>query len=301
MAVTRTKSDATYQTATFAVPSPMVDDAAALLIAWGALGCAVERVSRAGRPRGPVANLQAWFKRIAPAELARIHHKLRDLRMIAGDVPQLSNLTDPGWATMWMDRFKPLPIGLRLTILPPWETATTASTVHDDGRVGLIIRPGQGFGTGHHPTTAGALVALEDICKRTPPRDALDVGTGSGVLAIAMRLYGVKRVVAIDNDPAALENARENAALNQISGLRFSLARVETFRRRLDLVTANILSSTLIRMAPTLCRLVNRDGRLILGGILARERSAVLKHYGPPMRLIRSRIDRGWATLVLGR
>jgi len=299
VAVTRIKSDTVYQTATFAVPSPMVDDAAALLIAWGALGCAVEHVSRAGRPRGPVANLQAWFKLIAPAELARIHRKLGELGMIAGGVPELTNLTDPGWATMWMDRFKPLPIGRRLTILPPWETAMNAA--RDAGRIGLIIRPGQGFGTGHHPTTAGALVALEDICKRNSPREALDVGTGSGVLAIAMRLLGGKRVVAIDNDPAALENARENAALNRVSGVRFSAARVETFRRQFDLVTANILSSTLITMAPTLSPLINRDGRLILGGILARERTAVLKHYGPPLRLIRSRIDRGWATLVLGR
>jgi ribosomal protein L11 methyltransferase len=212
-----------------------------------------------------------------------------------GAVPEVANQSDPGWATMWMDRFAPLPVGRRLLIVPPWNTAVNSE------RTRLVIQPGQGFGTGHHPTTAGALCTIENLCGTAPPTEALDVGTGSGVLAIAMRLYGVKHVVAIDNDPAALENARENAGLNLIHAVRFSSARLKSFRRRFDLVTANILSSTLIAMAPDLIRLVKPGGHLILGGILARERGAVLNHYRPKMRLIRSRIDRGWATLVMER
>ena len=103
-------------------------------------------------------------------------------------------------------------------------------------------------------------------------QQALDVGTGSGVLAIAMRLMGVGQVCAIDIDALALENARENAALNSLGGkIRFATTPLARLRRRFDLITANILSSTLIGMASALTRLLARRGLLILGGILNRE------------------------------
>ena len=164
------------------------------------------------------------------------------------------------------------------------------------------MKPARAFGTGHHATTAGVLRALEQLFAERPFRRALDVGTGSGILAIAMKLLGAQTVSAIDNDPEALENAHENAQLNQLEHeLEFSSAALNAMRRRYDLIVANILAPTLIEMAPTLTRLLARDGRLILSGILAREAGEVLRSYRPALRCVSIGRNRGWATMVMRR
>jgi ribosomal protein L11 methyltransferase len=286
-----------YNEAVFEVHSAMVDEAAGLLIAWGAMGCAVNNVSRTGRPRGRMASLQAWYASISPRSLAQIHRRLVNMGLsVAHSAPTLTRRADPGWATTWMDRFEPLPIGRRLLIVPPWKTQVQAAD-----RIQLVLHPGQGFGTGHHPTTAGALRAIEQVCDGSEVEEALDVGTGSGILAIAMRLFGARRVTAIDTDRAAVANARENVALNRVSGIRISSRSLSSLTGRFDLVTANILSSTLISMAPTLTRLLAPRGRLILGGILARERDEVSHHYRPGLRPVKSWTARGWVTIVMER
>ncbi len=143
---------------------------------------------------------------------------------------------------------------------------------------------------------------MEKLCAAERFEHALDVGTGSGVLAIAMRLMGVAEVRAIDIDTLALENARENAVLNSLARkIRFATTPLARLRPRFDLITANILSSTLIAMATTLTRLLARRGRLVLGGILNREAPAVLRSYGPRLRCLGVRRDRGWSTLVMAR
>jgi ribosomal protein L11 methyltransferase len=130
----------------------------------------------------------------------------------------------------------------------------------------------------------------------------LDVGCGSGILALAMARLGVGRIAALDNDPNALDNARHNAELNGLAhAIRFSRAPLRALRRSFGLITANILSSTLIAMAPELVRLLAPGGRLILSGILAREAAGVIAHYAPPLRRVWSRTERGWTTLVLAR
>jgi ribosomal protein L11 methyltransferase len=130
----------------------------------------------------------------------------------------------------------------------------------------------------------------------------IDVGTGSGILAIAMRVLGIKRVTAIDNDATALGNALENAALNHITnGIDFSTTPIARVKGKSPLVVANILSSTLIAMAPDLKRILAKNGFLVLGGILAREVKKVAAHYAPELRLIDKRVTKGWATLVFSR
>jgi ribosomal protein L11 methyltransferase len=210
--------------------------------------------------------------------------------------PHRQVIADPGWATAWMDRFEPLRVGRRLLIVPPWNSNVVTR------RLKLVINPGQAFGTGHHPTTYGALATVAKLCATRGFEQALDVGTGSGVLAIAMSLMGVGRVSAIDIDALALENARENALLNSLGGkIRFATTPLARLRRRFDLITANILSSTLVGMASALTRLLASRGRLILGGILNREAARVLSTYQPRLRCLGVRRDRGWSTLVLAR
>ena len=288
-----------YVQVAFAAPAAAVDDAAALLVAQGALGCAVGGDHRRAHRRATLT-LNAYFDHLSRPRLAAIRRAMATAGMLADSGRALSPriVVDPGWATAWKDRFAPLPIGRGLLIVPPWNAGAATD------RARIVINPGQAFGTGHHATTCGALAAIEKLCAARHFVRGLDVGTGSGVLAIAMRMMGVGDVRAIDIDAPALENARENAVLNGFGGrggIRFATTPVARLRRRFDLVAANILSATLIAMATPLTRLLAPGGRLILGGILNREAAAVLRAYRPPLRRLEVRRDRGWSTLVLAR
>jgi ribosomal protein L11 methyltransferase len=284
--------------AEFRVPARLADEAAGILAARGALGCATQWPYKVRRSRTLSVTLQAFFDRLSSAQLRSHRAALDAAGMLdrSGPPPATVALIDPGWAAMWKGRFTPLPIGRKLAIVPPWNANAP------EGRGPIIIDPGQGFGTGHHPTTRATLIALERECTRRVFDRALDVGTGSGVLAIAMTRFGVGHITAVDRDPVALDNARHNAAINDCEArIRFSMAPLRSIRRPVPLIAANILSSTLIAMAPDLTRLLAPGGRLILSGILAREAAGVMVHYRPLMRRRWSRTERGWTTLILER
>ncbi len=287
-----------YIKATFETPAGLADEAAGLLVANGALGCAVERGGRAGaRSRRPV-KLEAYFTTLQPAKLRALRRTMRAAGMLTAsdrDRPPQS-IVDPGWATMWQSRFEPLAVGDRFLVVPPWHRARETS------RISITVLPGQAFGTGHHPTTSDALLAIDDLIARHKIRRAIDVGTGSGILAIAMTMLGLRNVKAIDNDAVALDNARENAELNRVAKyLAFSTTPVARVRGKFDLVVANILSKTLIAIAPDLTRLVATGGHLVLGGILAREAKSIALHYVPELQLENTTTSRGWLTMVFAR
>jgi ribosomal protein L11 methyltransferase len=238
--------------------------------------------------------LRAYFKRLAPAGVKRLQAKLQEAGMLAnGSTPEHRVLVDPGWATMWQARFAPLRIGRHLLIVPPWRRES------DCNRIRLVIRPGQAFGTGHHASTSDTLSALEALCKNHQVTHALDVGTGSGILAIAMVKLGVGDVTAIDTDMAALANARENATLNHVGArIRFSTTPLSAIRGRFGLIAANILSSTLIQMAPDLKPLLRSHGHLVLAGILRREAEAVADAYVTELACVGWRDHGAWTTLI---
>jgi ribosomal protein L11 methyltransferase len=299
IASTKSNPHRSYVRLQFDLPAAAADEVAALLVANRALGCEVSKIrpSHPAPARAPrQVRLKAYFDRLTDADLKRIRRVLEASDMItAATQLQTEPLVDPGWATMWMTRFKPFAVG-RFLIVPPW------SHEHRAEHLRLVIQPGQGFGTGHHGSTYGVLRLLDELCQKRSFARALDVGTGSGILAIAMRLLGTGEVTAIDIDPVAIENARENAELNHVSkDIRFSLVPISSVRHHFDLITANILSSTVIEMAPLLLRRLAPEGRLILAGILAREADRVLAAYRPHLRCIERRTDRGWTALVLAR
>jgi ribosomal protein L11 methyltransferase len=187
---------------------------------------------------------------------------------------------------------------------------------HDRGRVppnriGIEIEAALAFGTGHHGTTRGCLMALDRLAKRR--RDgrgssarALDLGTGSGVLAIAAARALRRPVLASDNDARAVRAARANARLNRTAAL-VEVIRADGFNARLfracapfDLVFANILLGPLKRMATPLARLTASNGCVVLSGLLAAQASAALAAYRAQGLVLEHRIHlEGWVTLVL--
>ena len=288
-----------YTKAVFRTPSAMADEAAGLLVANGALGCAVAELARPNERPRPVVTLEAFFSQLGSRKLARIRSAMRHSGMLATGEPLVAprRINDPGWATMWQDRFRPFRVGRTFLIAPPWDRKT------ERGRKTIVIEPARAFGTGHHPSTAGALRAIETITSDSQTaRSALDVGTGSGLLAIALRILGATRVVAIDIDADALENARDNADHNGASrAIRFSAIPLHSLRGRFDLIVANILAGVLIEMAPELtCRLAP-GGNLVLSGILASESRGVIRAYRPMLRFVSESRSRGWATLRFAR
>lgn len=288
----------TYTRAVFRTPAALADEAAGILVAGGALGCSVAGMAAPHSPARETIALEAWFEHASGARLAQLRQALGAAGMLADGrrEPVVRQITDPGWATIWMKRFGPFHVGRRFLIAPPWKPAA------ETGRVSIVIQAAQAFGTGHHPTTAGVLRAIESLAGRHVPRSALDVGTGSGILSIAMALLGVRKIMAIDVDTTALENAHVNARLNRVDQhIRISPVPLESIRRHFDLVTANILAETLIEAAPLLKRVVAPSGRLVLGGILAREAESVLHCYRDDLRCISRKTSRGWTTLVLAR
>jgi ribosomal protein L11 methyltransferase len=157
------------------------------------------------------------------------------------------------------------------------------------------------FGTGLHPTTALCMEALEDAVRPGPPGAVLDVGTGSGVLALGALMLGVPRALGIDVDDAALRAAAENARINGLAErLQLSLGGPEALTGAWPLVVANVLAAPLIEMAPALVRRVGRQGRLVLSGIpvsLAQEVEHAYCRLG--MRCLRVTSRAGWTALVL--
>jgi ribosomal protein L11 methyltransferase len=156
-----------------------------------------------------------------------------------------------------------------------------------------------GFGTGHHATTRLCLQALQEI--GVAGRDVLDVGTGSGVLAIAAALLGAADVLAVDNDPDAIQNARDNRALNPAAArVRIELvdAAAGLGASTADVVTANLTAAQLIRARDQIVGATRRGGAMILSGVLTTERAGVEAAFAPA-RVTASLQEDEWAALVL--
>lgn len=174
------------------------------------------------------------------------------------------------------------------------------------GRIAIEIDAAQAFGTGHHGSTRGCLLALDAICKAAKSRRILDLGTGSGVLAIAAAKRLRRPVLASDIDAQAVRIARDNARLNRSAGLvrvrRAHGIAAEAVRDSapFDLVFANILLAPLQRLAVPLTGIIAPGGRLVLSGLLNAQANAARASY-PQFTLERRIAVDGWTTLVLRR
>ncbi|KAA6405884.1 50S ribosomal protein L11 methyltransferase [Candidatus Tokpelaia sp.] len=176
------------------------------------------------------------------------------------------------------------------------------------GAIGIEIEANRAFGTGHHGTTAGCLEMLEKIITAEKPTHILDIGTGSGILAIAAAKLGKNHVLATDNDPLAIAIAAENVALNGVRKT-ITLACAEGFAGAsiaqaapFDLIMANILAGPIIAMAEAMVKALKPGGSLLLSGLLTEQSDAVAAAYQAYGAAVVDKLfKQGWATLHLRR
>lgn len=202
-------------------------------------------------------------------------------------------LEDRDWVRAWMDDFKPIKFGQRLAICPSWHTP------EDDGMTHIMLDPGLAFGTGTHPTTALCLQWLDGVdCDN---QLVIDYGCGSGILGLAALLLGAKQLIAVDNDPQALQATADNCDRNQIDSQRVSCHLPEQTPQNVQapLVLANILAGPLQSLAPVLSKLTQSGGDLVLSGILETQCDAVYDAYSADFERVDTRLKDGWARLHL--
>jgi len=244
------------------------EDRAALLVEAGAAGVEVRDETLlpmpGARPLAPgAAVLVAWFESRAAAERAAAEMSLDG---------QVTELADEDWSEAWKRDLAPFAVG-RVFVRPSWTEAAAPP-----GCAEVVLDPGMAFGTGTHPTTALCLRALSDLLAARPGAAVLDVGTGSGLLAIAARKLGAGRVAANDVDPVAVRVARENADRNGVA-LEIAAVPLEAIAGPFDLVVANILANTLAELAPAVAAQVAPGGILLLSGLLAGQEGEVARAY----------------------
>jgi ribosomal protein L11 methyltransferase len=201
------------------------------------------------------------------------------LTQLAGGEPALTWRwqADEDWSRRWREGLAPRRVGRRLVVAQPWNVGEAGVGPRD---VVLVIDPATGFGTGEHATTRGALRLMESVLERG--ERVLDVGTGSGILALAAAGLGASQVLAVESDPTAMGNARENLDRSPWAD-RIELANDEVdagylARNRgegFDLVVANVLSGVLVPLFPALAASVVRGGFVIVGGIMESESESV--------------------------
>ncbi|MBI4705293.1 MAG: 50S ribosomal protein L11 methyltransferase [Deltaproteobacteria bacterium] len=285
-------------------PAGRVEELGVQLFELGATG--IEE--RAGRPG--MATLVACF-----ASRARAERALGGLRQADGRVAaELGEMVGDEWRDAYKKHFAPFALTETVTVAPPW----AGYAARRAGEKVLVLDPGRAFGTGLHASTALVAEAMERRAPSLRGRRLLDVGTGSGILALAGLLLGAKRAVGIDTDAAAIDVARENAAHSGLAArIKLRPAPIDAIRGRFGWVVANIEARVLVAMAEPLLRRVAPGGTLALSGILAQERAELLASFlGPGGRTAREgpradftlletrRRGRGpeaWATVVLRR
>ncbi|UCI09887.1 50S ribosomal protein L11 methyltransferase [Mesorhizobium sp. B1-1-8] len=231
---------------------------------------------------------------------ARVKHVLAGLGL--PKPVEREALPDIDWVSRSLEGLKPVRAGRFLV-----------HGAHDRGKrhsgdIAVEIEAGLAFGTGHHGTTAGCLEMLEQVVRREHPRNALDLGTGSAVLAIALARLAHIPVLATDIDPVAVRVAATNVRLNHVKALVETVTApgfhhpIFAGRAPFDLIVANILARPLMRLAPQMARHIRLGGSIVLSGILDRQRDAVISAYvGQSFRHVRTLHREGWVTIHLKR
>jgi ribosomal protein L11 methyltransferase len=283
----------TYFTLRVDLPESEAEIAESLLHDAGALGLEVRDsecplMPGVEAPKPFEATLIAFFKTQEDGQNA--------LKWIQENHPQarvlLEEKQNQDWSNEWKSRIRSVTIG-RLWVGPPWEEKPS-------DKVCVVVEPKMAFGTGDHPTTSLCLEAVDDYLATHPGAKVLDVGTGTGILAIAAKKLGAGEALGIDNDAISVTLAHECAFENKVEGLEFSGKNLDEVQGTFDLVLANILANTLIEMAPHLAQKM-RDV-IVLSGILTHQEAEVEKAFlAQGLVKLPSKIQGEWVRLMFSK
>jgi ribosomal protein L11 methyltransferase len=211
--------------------------------------------------------------------------------------PAFRPVAEADWAEAWKAQLSVLHIGQRIVIRPSWLDYTP--TPND---VVIDLDPGMAFGTGLHPTTQLCLEALEGLVR--PQAKVLDLGTGSGILAIAAAKLGARSVTAVDNDPVAAKTARENVTANDVQGIvNITGGSLGDVKGRYDLAVVNILARVIVEMLQEgLGSRVRLGGKLVAAGIIIDQEAHVIEALEQGKFALSDRRQRGdWVCLMAER
>ena len=201
-------------------------------------------------------------------------------------------LADKDWNEVWKKSFEPMEAGDNILIVPSWMAVETERTV-------ILIDPGRAFGTGHHETTRTCLGLVEKYAKDNKGKRLLDIGTGSGILTIGAMILGFDSAVGVDTDPPAVEAALHNIELNGVKNITVIQGDVSSAEGRFDLITANLISETLINIAGQISERLAPEGIAILSGMLTGQEEDVIKAMEEKgLRYQVKIVDDKWVTLV---
>lgn len=238
------------------------------------------------------------FKPEIVEEMRKALYYLGQLRGVS-DV-RVTNLQEQDWANAWKEHFQVHRIGDRVVIRPPWREFTPEAN-----DIEVIMDPGMAFGTGLHPSTRLSMLGTEAVVK--PGDTVLDVGTGSGILAIAAARLGAEKVDTVDVETVAVKATADNAALNGVSDkIAVELGSVGEgqpfWGEQYDVVLANIISRILIELCDAIVAHTRPGGKIVLAGIIeTREQDVIDAYTAAGAKVIDRRFAEDWVSLVLTR
>jgi ribosomal protein L11 methyltransferase len=305
-------------------PAGTVDAVADLLVGLTGRGIASDEAGRppllsteialAGAPENRPVRLTGWMSPDLalepppgppidiPGTLARFGGELSAMGLLPSPLAvSVSEAEEEDWMEVFRSQHSPVRVSARLVVRPSW-----CPPQKGPGRE-IVIDPGLAFGVGNHATTRLTLYLVDQAIgapPARPPARMLDLGTGTGILAIAGALLGVHEVVAADNDPTAVEVARANAAANGVAAgaIAFATSTLDDVEGRFDLIAANLSAGVLAGLAAGLTRALAPGGRLLVSGITAAEEESTLAAFAAvgltPREVLR---DEGWVAAELTR
>lgn len=250
--------------------------------------------------------LQAYVPAALKTSVAeQLHHFVHQLQLKYPELPpvqiQILPVPDENWAETYKKYYVAQPLTELFFLRPRWDR-TTPIPSH---MIPIFMDPGQAFGTGLHPSTRLCLKTIESQILQNTQRDhmlCLDVGTGSGILALAAHHLGVKKVIAIDNDPTAVEVAQENILFNQVHEIDLSTTDIRNIPPSFDLVISNILLETHRELCSEYTRLVKEGGLLLLSGLLGHQKKQLFDFILPQgFIFLESRNHQEWACYLFVR
>ncbi|GAB4490766.1 MAG: hypothetical protein OHK006_23970 [Thermodesulfovibrionales bacterium] len=203
-----------------------------------------------------------------------------------------ADLPDRDWNESWKESFVPIDVADMFTIIPSW-------MAHETGFIPIIVDPGMVFGTGHHETTRRCLRLIGELSASVGRGRFLDIGTGTGILAIAAGRMEFAQVDAVDVDPLAVDAAHRNVDANGLRNIRVSSGTIENTEGPYDLIAANLLSEILLDIAQPLSLRLAPPGRAILSGMLrGQEEGVVAAMERAGLEIEQNLLDGQWVTLV---